>query len=324
MEMRHTLDLGGFENRCAHTLARRLVATCTVIVLALGAAGELVPARAQGSTAYRDAVLSERGLVSYWRADERKGASRALDSKGANRGAYRNRPQLHVAGLVRTSANTAARYDGENDSIRVPDDRSLDLRSAFTLEAWVKPRSLRRSATIVRKDRAYLLKAEGRSVRLTFWDRAGRRRTLVARRRLAAGRRHHVVGTYRAGKLRLYVDGRRVARSRLRARFKLRTSARPLTIGSYGGQAFAGVIDETAVYRTALRGAAVAAHHRAAMRVAAGPPAPAPVPAPRPAPPAAAPAPSGTVLWNGDFDTGGFGPYQMLQAAAADRIALVG
>ncbi len=288
---------------------RSLAAACAFTTFGLVAGGEPAAAHAQGPTAYRDAVLAERGLVSYWRAGELAGASGALDSRGANRGAYRSRPRLGVAGLLATSADTAARYDGENDRVSVPDTASLDLRSAFTLEAWVKPRSLRRGATIVRKDRAYLLKAEGAGVRLTFWDQGGRMRNLVAPDQLVVGLRRHLVATHGAGSMRLYVDGKLVKSAPAAAGATAVANGSPLTIGGHGSEPFHGVIDEVAVYRAPLTAAQVAAHHGRGRGSTA-------VPQP-------APAPAGSPLWDGDFDHDGFGPYDLVQEAAEDRVTLV-
>ena len=306
--------------------ARQIAFGCTT--LGLGAAA--VPASAPASAAYPEAVLAEPGLVSYWRAAEGRGAARARDAKGDNGGRYRKGPRLRMPSLVGTKGNTAAWYDGADDHVTIPDASNLDFKSRFTLEAWVKPRSLRKDATILHKGNAYSLTVHRRSIRLAFRDRRGRLHNLVARRRLAARRRQHIAGSYRGRTLRLYVNGKLVKRRKLARRRVVRVSDKSLTIGGRLGS-FRGVIDEVAVYRVALTAADVARHHRAAAkhrrraRVAPAPGSAAP--APLESPPAGAPGarpPSGTVLWNGDFETGDLRQYDAVQGVAPDRITLTG
>jgi hypothetical protein len=304
---------------------RRLVSTAVVAVggvLALVAGG---PGVTDASAAtYRDAVLDGAGLVSYWRSAERPGEARAADRARANRGRYQNGPRRGVRGLV-ASANRAVRYDGSNDQIRIPDDNSLDLTSSFTLEAWIKPLSAPESATIMRKDNAYFLKAERTNVRLTFWDQSGRLRNLVARDELVVGRTHHIVGTYGEGTMHMYVDGKLVATATVPRGTVARKNGEPLGIGRYGasrngGEPFRGVIDEVAVYRAAHSPGEVAVRY-AAGRGTDPPPeaADAPAKSSAPAAPTGNRAPSS---WNGDFEVGGFGQYDVIQEAAEDRIAL--
>jgi hypothetical protein len=301
---------------------RRLVATAVVAVgsgLGLAAAGPHVPVASAAT--YRDAVLDGAGLVSYWRSAERPGQPRAADRAHANRGKYEHGPRRGVRGLV-ADTNTAVRYDGSNDQLRIPDDDSLDLTSTFTIEAWIKPLSMPESATIIRKNNAYFLKAERTNVRLSFWDQGGRLRDLVARDQLVVGRSHHIVGTYGGRTMRLYVDGSLVTSATLSRGTAVRKNGEPLGIGRYGvsrdgGEPFRGVIDEVAVYRAAHPSAEVAARYAAGSGTAP----------PRGAgeAPAAPAAPNDSVarlLWNGDFEVGGFGQYDTVQAASEDRIAI--
>ena len=314
------------------TRARRLAAGSALTIAGVAAAGELAAASAQDATGYRDAVLAEPGLVSYWRAAEARGASPARDAEGANHGRYRNGPRLGVPGLVATDADTAARYDGGDDHVSVPDSATLDLRSTFTLEAWVKPLSIRRHATIMRKHNAYFLKAERSDVRVAFWDQAGRLRNLVATGQLQAGRTHHLVATYGSATMRLYVDARLVRTAMVPSGTAAAANGNPLTIGNHRGEAFHGVIDEAAVYEAPLTAGEVADHHRSATGdVVAAPPEPASGPAPGagasagnppPAPAPSSPAPFGSVLWNGDFETGDLRQYDAVQGVAPDRITL--
>ena len=63
-------------------------------------------------------------------------------------GTYLNGVTIAAAGAI--SGDTAASFDGVNDSVRVPDSNSLDVGDSFTLEGWIKrarPRRCRSSST---------------------------------------------------------------------------------------------------------------------------------------------------------------------------------
>lgn len=85
--------------------------------------------------AYRSAVLAASGLVSYWRLGD-LGAV-AMDSRGHNSGAFTPGVVKGAPGLITDEAGKSILLNGELGSVRVPPSPSLDLRRAFTLEAWV-------------------------------------------------------------------------------------------------------------------------------------------------------------------------------------------
>jgi hypothetical protein len=91
--------------------------------------------RPPGPDAYRDAVLATAGLVSYWRLDN-LGAV-AIDSRGHNNGVFTAGVSKGVPGLITGEPDKAISLNGHVGSVQVPPSPSLDLRRAFTLEAWV-------------------------------------------------------------------------------------------------------------------------------------------------------------------------------------------
>jgi hypothetical protein len=88
-----------------------------------------------GPNAYRDAVLATGGLVSYWRLDDRGAV--AVDSRDHNNGVFTPGVGKRVPGLITGEPDTAISLGGQLGSVKVPPAPSLDLRRAFTLEAWV-------------------------------------------------------------------------------------------------------------------------------------------------------------------------------------------
>jgi hypothetical protein len=70
----------------------------------------------------------------------------------------------------------------------------------------------------------------------------------------------HIVGTYDRSTLRLFVNGREVARKRVDRRVD--SSSTPMEIGTfYAGSRWAGILDEVALYRRALTAATVRRHY---------------------------------------------------------------
>jgi hypothetical protein len=216
-----------------------------------------------GTPSYADAVTADTP-VSWWRLGELSGTV-AGDARGANPGTYRNAPLLGSASLLtRDTANRAAGFDG-GDWAEVPDKASLDLTTAVTLEAWIKPQvvpAIGGWASVVSKSEAYSLQFNGPRLEFTLIQNGVRRRLQTADNAIVAGRTYHVVGTYDGTTQRLYVNGTQVGS---RAQTGLVTATNwPLTIASWsGGERFTGVVDEVAVYDKALTAARVSAHTQA-------------------------------------------------------------
>jgi len=82
-------------------------------------------------------AVNNRGAapVAYWKFDEGYGTT-AYDAAGSNDGTitnaqWRNEEDCKVGKCLY--------FDGDGDYVEVPDDDSLDITDAITIEAWVKP-----------------------------------------------------------------------------------------------------------------------------------------------------------------------------------------
>jgi PKD repeat protein len=192
----------------------------------------------------------DSGPVGAWGFDESRGRA-ALDASGTgNRG--------RLSGPVRTRGRFGGglSFDGRNDWVTIPDSRSLDLRSAMTLEAWVRP-ARGGARSVLLKERgtrlAYGLYARPSAHVFTTAERALRGRPGLRRNRWA-----HLAMTWNGRTLRVYVDGSQVAAHALGGR--ARTSSGPLRIGGNAiwPEFFKGVIDEVRVYDRALAAGEIA------------------------------------------------------------------
>jgi hypothetical protein len=215
------------------------------------------------------------------------GGARLADASGhANHGSTTAR---------RTEAGRfgrALRMNGPSEAARVPDDASLRLRRAMTLEAWVRPDPGRGSRAILVKEAdgrvAYALgTSRGRPQALVHAGRGTHRARAVAP--LSPGRWTHLAATYDGRSVRLLVDGAEIARTPASGR--LLAARGPLRIGAggVGGDRFRGRIDEVRVYGRALGRKEIAADMRRPVRSDRGRSTRPVIVKPAPAPPASPP-----------------------------------
>jgi glucose/arabinose dehydrogenase/PKD repeat protein len=183
------------------------------------------------------------GPVAEWGFDEPRGRT-VKDSAGGNRG--------RISGAVRTRGRFGGglSFDGRNDWVTVPDQPSLDLSRAMTLEAWVRP--ARRGA------RSVLVKERGKRLSYALYARPSAHvfttaeHALRGPRALPLRRWAHLAMTWDGRVVRMYVDGRQVTSHALAGRAV--RSRGPLRIGGNAiwPEFFKGDIDEVRVYDRAL------------------------------------------------------------------------
>ena len=237
-----------------------------------GASSSPWSATAQAATAktYSQTIRADHP-VSYWRLDETSGTV-AGDETVANPGAFAGATALGAPGLIPSDpASTAIGFDGASADVRIGQSGSLNLTTAMTLEAWIRPSGAPAGGsirTVLAKTGSYALELDGTAPTFAVYELGARFALAAPAGTIPAGRRAYVAGSYDGATMRLYVDGTEVATRALSgAADQTLAGAR---IGSWDGHQgfFAGTIDEAALYGTALSAEQVAAH------AAAGPVAP--------------------------------------------------
>lgn len=250
-----------------------LGALAVVVVAVAVMAMVLVPA---GATSYRDEVLADNP-VGYWRLGDQVGHA-ASDESGAPSGSLRGGVTLGVPGALARDGDKAMRFDGSTGYVRVGDRRDLDFTSGdFSVEAWVKPRTLTAMAVLQKGESTgyhtwqYRLSVtNGGLWRGTVF--VGDTNVKVTSPQAGSTTSWTHLVLVRDGKnLRLYVDGEEVASTRFSG--EVNDSSGMLAIGRTGGNSsdyFQGDIDEVAVYPTALSAARVGAHYAQGVSMAPG------------------------------------------------------
>ncbi len=116
---------------------------------------------------YSDVVSKTDGLVSFWQLNDQSPPT-AVDNQDGNNGTYQPGVSTHIAGLVSANAfepfNFAAAFDGKTGYVKVPFAANLNPPIAFTVEALVKPSIFDTNThVIVASDSGYRLALNGGS-----------------------------------------------------------------------------------------------------------------------------------------------------------------
>ena len=151
----------------------------------------------------------------------------------------------------------ALSFDGVNDLVNVADSNALDLTSAMTLEAWIRPTSATDYRSVVIKERSgglvYSMYSSSDTPPPSGWVRIGTADYSVnGPGAIPTNTWTHIAVTFGGGSLRLYVNGTLV--TTVSRTGSIATSTSPLRIGgnTIWGEYFSGLIDEVRIYNRAL------------------------------------------------------------------------
>jgi Concanavalin A-like lectin/glucanases superfamily len=230
-------------------------------ILAHYNAGKGIPNAGNG---YSQAVQTDypRG---YWRLNETSGTTAADSSGRGQTGTYQGGFTLAQPGATKDDA--AVRLNGTTGMVAVPDSAVVDLGDVLTIEAWVKPDDASQIQTIVSKlNGAYQVRFVPVSGSL-YMQVLAQATASIGQATVPLpldGNFHHVVYTKNGVTSKFYQDGVDITPTITNA--TMVDNALQLNIGSENGAGFnnwKGVIDEVALYPTALSAARVLAHYNA-------------------------------------------------------------
>jgi hypothetical protein len=220
-------------------------------------------------SSYRDTVLAQSGLISYWRLGESSGTV-AADAKGTSNGTYLNGVALGVHGAVVNDANTAAGFNGSTSKVSLPSQPTV---TNFSIEGWTNlgsgasNNSNGNNALYGSVGTVRLLARPGTATAAYAGVWLGGVEYVLQPTATASNLGNWVqwVVTRSGGTLSLYRDGALIGqRTDLPATATANLSG---WIGAQGGTAYFlnGSIDELSLYNTALTAADVTNHYRAAI-----------------------------------------------------------
>jgi hypothetical protein len=231
------------------------------------------------------ATVRSDGAIGYWRLDEATGTTAENSATSGPDGKYMGRNAgRHVLDNAGALANDAAiDLYGGGAYVSIPPFARYRRLAHWSVEAWVRPIQ----ATSKRADVAFLSHAwdrsslpfvlgfgsfngryrDGRHAWSGFYDRVRRRWSRVADPApLPRGTWTHLVGTYDGKAIRLYRNGVLV-NSKAATGVPIGGNT-PLYIGTRwwldSSQFFFGLVDEVALYRTALSPAQIERHYAVA------------------------------------------------------------
>ncbi|RJR22588.1 MAG: DUF2341 domain-containing protein [Nitrospiraceae bacterium] len=176
-------------------------------------------------------------------------------------------------GTAYNGANTAAEgkydrggsFDGANDYINIPHSSSLNPSGAISVELWAKSDTTNwnKSGILVSKRNAYILYpvSGSKTIRFYIYDGGWYYATYTPGLGFDLKQWHHYAGTYDGSSIKLYVDG--TLRANVPHTGSISPDTGPLRIGwddEMSASYFDGMMDEVAIYDSALTAAEVQAH----------------------------------------------------------------
>jgi Domain of unknown function (DUF1929)/Concanavalin A-like lectin/glucanases superfamily/Glyoxal oxidase N-terminus/Kelch motif/Galactose oxidase, central domain len=212
-----------------------------------------------GPVSYYETVLADVP-GGYWRLGDTTGG--ALDETGGPAGAYNGGVARGVPGALLSDANAAARFDGVDDYVSVPDHPALDVGDFFAYELWLRRGAARGvSQRIIHKGGGAASLGFGTNNKLVLIP-GGSGASNIASSSIAINDSnwHHVVATKSGTSVHIYLDG--VDVTALGTNTTATNNATALNIGraTTGTGYFDGDIDEVAIYPVALTQAQVLEH----------------------------------------------------------------
>src|SRR5438132_3668388 len=217
-------------------------------------------------------AVAGSGLVAAYSFDEGSGTTAADSSGDGNTGTISNATWTPAGKF-----GSALSFNGTSSWLTVPDSSSLDLTTAMTLEAWVKPASLSGWDAIVEKEQpgelAYALYANSDTNQPDGIVYINSEQDTRAGGQLPLNSWSHVAATYDGSTLAVYVNGTLVSSRPVTGSIK--TSTGMLRIGgdSVWGEYFNGLIDEVRVYNGVLTASAIQADMTTPVNTSASAPA---------------------------------------------------
>ncbi len=164
-------------------------------------------------------------------------------------------------------SGTCLEFDGSSTYVDCGSSSTLNLTSALTNEAWIKPRAISGSQDIISKVGSYVLELQpaGR-IAMALRTDEGWHFTLQGNTVLSANKWYHVVSTYDSAThtFKVYVNGVLDLTDTTSSNGLIVANSNILTLGYYNSSfpnRFGGVMDEVRVYKSIIPVSLVEEHY---------------------------------------------------------------
>ncbi|MBN2023271.1 MAG: LamG domain-containing protein [Pirellulales bacterium] len=228
---------------------------------------------AEAESFHAQTVAADNPLV-WWRLGDAAGSAVAAEEIIDLDGTVGAGVTLGQIGALAVDPNTAASFNGTTSAVvTVPDNAvvAFGTDQDFTVEAWVQYGVSGTAGPIVNEgdtNAGFWLRIEttGKARFLLDYGTGSANDSATSVGTYNDGAWHHVVGVAdRDTGIYLYVDGQLAASdTSLYSGTRSVTSALPLTIGNIGAGYLNGMVDEVAIYGSALSAERIMAHYDAA------------------------------------------------------------
>ena len=211
-------------------------------------------------SAYSDKVIAD-GAVAYWRLGETSGST-AVDIVGGNNGTISGGVTLNQPGAT-TDGNPAMRFDGVNGKIVTA--ATISIPVSCTWECWIKTTAAANNAAIVSnrftvQDGIVGLFFLGGNVFVDSYQ-AGNNAVSSTGTLVNDGKWHHIIWVTNGSTGAIYLDGAQTV-SQAQPHVTL-TEKVQIGFDTFNAVYWNGLIDDVAIYPTALTPTQIAAHYAA-------------------------------------------------------------
>jgi len=209
-------------------------------------------------SAYSDKVIAD-GAVAYWRLGETSGST-AVDVVGGNNGTISGGVTLNQPGAT-TDGNPAMRFDGVNGKIVTA--ATISIPVSCTWECWIKTTAAANNAAIVSnrftvQDGIVGLFFLGGNVFVDSYQ-AGNNAVSSTGTLVNDGKWHHIIWVTNGSTGAIYLDGAQTV-SQAQPHVTL-TEKVQIGFDTFNAVYWNGLIDDVAIYPTALTPTQIAAHY---------------------------------------------------------------
>lgn len=218
-------------------------------------------ARAQGeikSNMFKTISPASPGLVAYYKCNENGGTTLINSKTGAGAVNGTTAAALSWTDSPAQFAANAIQFDGTNDFVTIPDNNTLDISNAITLEAWVYATKNTGVQNVICKssgtaNTGYIFpRTNDGWANAVIYLYAGGNWRVVSASYPSLNAWHHLAATYDGATIKMYIDGVQVTSVPQTGTIAVNTN--PLTLGTQpasGSEYFGGTADEFRVWNVA-------------------------------------------------------------------------